>query len=152
MARSATQGVVASSPTVPRIGHRSAAEFAIDHADFDELRLLAEATEHDFVTELIDQFVAETDLLLADLRAASSHADAVAVASIAHSIMGSGGQLGGRRLALSCGRLESKAIAGELSGDQVDLSEVERDYQELRVALTEQRSSADSPSSGGLCA
>jgi two-component system, sensor histidine kinase and response regulator len=152
VARSAKHGVAASNPTVSRIGHRVAAEFAIDHADFDELRLLAEATEHDFVTELIDQFVSETDLLLVDLRAASSHGDAVAVANIAHSIMGSGGQLGGRRLALSCGRLESKAIAGDLSGGQVDLSEVERDYQELRVALTEQRSSADSPSSGGLCA
>ena len=139
-------------PTASRIGHPSAAEFAIDHADFDELRLLAEATEHDFVTELIDQFVHETDLLLVDLRAASLRGDAVAVGHIAHSIMGSGGQLGGRRLALSCGRLESTAIAGDLSGGHVDLSEVESDYQELRVTLTERRSSAGSQQPGGLCA
>jgi two-component system sensor histidine kinase/response regulator len=151
VARSARHGVT-SIPAVSRISHPTAAEFAIDHADFDELRLLAEATEHDFVTELIDQFVRETDLLLVDLRAASAQGDAVAVGHLAHSIMGSGGQLGGRRLALSCGRLEGRAIAGDLSDRPTDLAEVESDYRDLRVALTELRSSADSPQPGGLCA
>jgi two-component system, sensor histidine kinase and response regulator len=151
VARSVQQGVtVTSIPTASRSGHRSAAEFAIDHADFDELRLLAEATEHDFVTELIDQFVSETDLLVVDLRAASLRGDAVAVGHIAHSILGSGSQLGGRRLALSCGRLETRAIAGDLSAGHVDLSEVESDYRELRVTLTEGRSSAKRQQSGGL--
>jgi two-component system sensor histidine kinase/response regulator len=151
VARSARHGVN-SIPAVSRISHPTAAEFAIDHADFDELRLLAEATEHDFVTELIDQFVRETDLLLVDLRAASAQGDAVSVGNLAHSIMGSGGQLGGRRLALSCGRLESRAIVGDLSDGPLDLAEVESDYRELRVALTELRSSADSPQPGGLSA
>jgi two-component system, sensor histidine kinase and response regulator len=149
VARSATQGVP-SLPTVSRLGHPTAAEFAIDHADFDELRLLAETTEHDFVSELIDQFVCETDLSVVDLRAASSRGDAVAVGHIAHSIMGSGGQLGGRRLASSCGRLESRAIAGDLSDAHGDLAEVESEYRQLRVALTELRSSPDSPQPGGL--
>ena len=134
---------------VSRIGHSTAAEFAIDHADFDELRLLGEATEHAFVTDLVDLFVHETDLLLAELREASSRGDDVAVASIAHSIMGSGGQLGGRRLALSCDRLERKATRGELSNGPADLSDVESDYQQLRATLTEFRSSADAQVPGG---
>jgi PAS domain S-box-containing protein len=132
-----------------RVGHTSAAEFAIDHAEFDELQLLAEATEHDFVTDLIDQFIEETDLLLRALREASSDGDASAVGHIAHSIMGSGAQLGGRRLALSCDRLEQKATTGGLSRSPDDLTQVERDYAELRGALTEQRLSHESPLPGG---
>ena len=54
-------------------------------------------------------------------------------------IKGSGSQLGGRRLALSCGRLESKAAARSLSERQDDLLEVEIDYQDLRRTLTAQR-------------
>ena len=149
VARSVNDGVTLTA-ALPRIGRTTTAELSIDHGDLDELRLLAAAAEHDFVTELIDQFFSDTDLQLVALRAASARGDAVAVGRIAHSIMGSGGQLGGRRLAMSCGRLETKAIAGDLSDGQDDLSEVETDYQELRVTLTEQRSSADTQRPGGL--
>jgi PAS domain S-box-containing protein len=145
----AMNGRAASIGSESRVGPTSAAEFAIDHADFDELRLLAEATEHDFVTDLIDQFVEGTDLLFRDLREASSIGDASAVGHIAHSIKGSGAQLGGRRLALSCDRLEDTATTGGLSHSPDDLAEVERDYAELRDALTEQRLSLDRQLPGG---
>jgi CheY-like chemotaxis protein/HPt (histidine-containing phosphotransfer) domain-containing protein len=148
VARSMNKDNPSIGPT-SRAGHTSAAEFALDQADLDELRLLAEATEHDFVTELIEQFVRETDLLLVDLREASSSGDAAAVGHLAHSIKGSGAQLGGRRLALSCGRLEETANAGGLSHSPDDLSEVERDYAQLLDALTEQRWSLDRQLPGG---
>jgi hypothetical protein len=45
--------------------------------------------------------------------------------------------LGGRRLALSCGRLEAKATTGLLSEAEPDLQGVEIDYQDLRRTLTE---------------
>ena len=148
VARSMNKGV-ASISSQSRVGHTSAAEFAIDHAEFDELRLLAEATEHDFVADLIDQFVEQTDLLLRDLREASSNGDASAVGHIAQSIKGSGAQLGGRRLAMSCDHLEETATTGGLSHSPDDLAQVERDYAELRDALTEQRLSVESPLPGG---
>jgi HPt (histidine-containing phosphotransfer) domain-containing protein len=132
-----------------RFGNTTAGELDIDHADFDELRLLAEVTEHDFVTELIDAFVHDTDQLLVQMRDASSRGDADAVNQIAHSIKGSGGQLGGRRLAASCDRLERRATTGALAGGLADLAEVENDYQALRATLTEQRASGDSRLRGG---
>jgi PAS domain S-box-containing protein len=138
-----------STRSTTRVGHTSAADFAIGRAEFDELRLLAEATEHDFVTDLIDQFVDDTDLLLRNLREASSIGDASAVGHIAHNIKGSGAQLGGRRLAMSCDRLEETAITGGLSHSPDDLADVERDYAELRDALTEQRLSLDKQLPGG---
>jgi len=148
VARSLHGGTSPLSP-VSRVGHTSADEFAIGHADFDELRLLAEATEHDFVSELIDQFVHDTDLMFVDLRDATSRGDDVAVGHIAHSIQGSGAQLGGRRLALSCSRLVTTATAGDLSHSPDDLREVEHDYAELRVTLTEHRLSVDRQLPGG---
>jgi HPt (histidine-containing phosphotransfer) domain-containing protein len=100
--------------------------------------VLGNATEQDFVAELVDQFVHDTELRLVELRNALEVEDAGAVARIAHSIKGSGGQLGGRRLALSCGRLERKAANGRLSEARIDLREVEFDFLELRGVLTQQ--------------
>jgi two-component system sensor histidine kinase/response regulator len=137
VARSVTRAPIASA-LPPLARHTAAAEMTIDPAVLDELRLLGRATEHDFVGELIDQFVHETDLRLVELRHALAVSDVVAVRRIAHAIKGSGGQVGGRRLALSCGRLERKAESGRVAEAQLDLREVEFDYRELRLALTQQ--------------
>jgi chemotaxis protein histidine kinase CheA len=75
--------------------------------------------------------------------------DGAAVARIAHSIRGSGDQLGGRRLALSCLRLEEKAATGCLSANQTDLQEVEFDYQDLCRTLIHQLASTDRQRSRG---
>ena len=81
----------------------------IDPAVIDELRVLGGADEQDFLAELIDQFVRETEPLLVELREALEvgrrrHAWAASRTAI----KGSCSQLGGRRLALSCGRLEQQ--------------------------------------------
>jgi two-component system, sensor histidine kinase and response regulator len=148
VARSLNKGTGSIGP-VSRVGHTSAAEFAIDHADFDELRLLAEATERDFVSELIDQFVHDTDLMLVALRDAFTRGDDGAVGHIAHNIKGSAAQLGGRRLALSCTELEGTAIADDLANGSDDLRALERDYAELRITLTEHRMSVGKQLPGG---
>ena len=82
------------------------------------------------------EFFSDTEPLLVELREACDARDAPAVGRIAHSIKGSSVQLGGRRLALSCGRLELKANDGSLADGQRDLMEVEIDYKELRRSLT----------------
>ena len=130
-----------SPPAVldPEVAH------AIDPVVFGELRTLDDATDEDLLAELVEQFVQETEPLLADLRAALDIGDALAVGRIAHGIKGSCVQLGGRRLALSCGRLERKAAAGSLAEGQDDLLEVEIDYKELRTSLTEQLTPVGSP-------
>ena len=137
VARSVNPGSVGNA--APRlVHHATAAEMTIDPAVLDELRVLGNATEQDFVAELVEQFVHDTELRLVELRNALEVEDAGAVARIAHSIKGSGGQLGGRRLALSCGRLERKAANGRLSEARIDLREVEFDFLELRGVLTQQ--------------
>jgi two-component system sensor histidine kinase/response regulator len=140
----------ASIVPFPRIDLGPVPEVTIDPAILDELRDLGEDSDHDLLTEVIDQFVRDTEPLLVQLREALDVGDAPAVGRIAHSIKGSCGQLGGLRLALSCGRLEGKAIANVLSDGQDDLLEVEIDYQELRRTLMAQPSRVDRQRSGSL--
>jgi two-component system sensor histidine kinase/response regulator len=123
-------------------GPASADEATIDSAVFDELRVLG-AADPKFLADLVKQFVHDTEPLLAQLRDALEIGDPVAVGGIAHTIRGGCGQLGGRRLALTCERLEAKATAACLSDDQTDLQEVEADYQDLLRALGQELPSLD---------
>jgi len=125
------------------------ADTTIDFAALDELRVLGKAAEQDLVGEVIDQFVRETELSLAVLRDALEAGDAVAVRRIAHGIKGSGSQVGGRRLAASCGRLEREAARGHLSEARIALHDVTSDFGELRLALTRELAPADGPAQRG---
>ena len=86
------------------------------------------------------------------LRDALATDDALAVGRIAHSIKGSGGQLGGRRLAASCGRLGAQRghrQPGRRSDRLPRTSKI--DYEELRGALTEQLASDRRPTGVPTC-
>jgi HPt (histidine-containing phosphotransfer) domain-containing protein len=126
-----------------RSAHASANEITIDPVVFDELRALGEASGQDFVSSLVEQFAEDTEPLLVQLRRAVEAGDARAVGRIAHSIKGSCGQLGGRRLASSCGRLEANAATGSLSDGKRDLQDIEIGYQALRGAWAAQLDSDD---------
>jgi two-component system sensor histidine kinase/response regulator len=133
----------------PKLGYNSIDDDTIDPDVFEELRLLGEATNEDFLAELVGQFVKVTEPLLLELGAALETGDRDAVVRIAHSIRGSGDQLGGRRLALSCLRLEEKAKTCCLADGQTDLQEVEFDYQDLCRTLIHQLASTDRQRSRG---
>ena len=117
-------------------------EVVLDAAIFEELQDLAATSDGDFLAQLIDQFVVHTEPRLAALRSALQLGDYGDVALIAHTIKGGCGQLGGRRLASSCSRLERKAAAAELTRGQGEMQEIEFDYQELCRTLTMQVASA----------
>jgi PAS domain S-box-containing protein len=131
VSKDALLALVAGSMTQP-----PAAEIAIDPTVIDQLRELGEGTEPNFLDELIEQFVGDTDSLVVELREAFEAGDAAVVGRIAHCIKGSSSQLGGRDLSLSCERLEAKASAGRLSDSHADLQQVEIDFAEARNALT----------------
>ena len=112
--------------------HGSMEEEILEAAVIDELDSLGE----DFLAHLVDQFRRETELLLVELRDAHEIGDRPAVGRIAHSIKGSSSQIGGRRLASSCEELEQKATLEFASKRDDDLDDVEKSYDELRLALT----------------
>jgi CheY-like chemotaxis protein/HPt (histidine-containing phosphotransfer) domain-containing protein len=119
-----------------------AAELTIDPVVLEQLRVLGQNSEPDFVGDLIKQFASDTEPLMAELRQAFDSDDAVTVTRIAHNMKGCSGQLGGRRLAASCGRLEKRAAGGRLAECQADRQDVEADYQETLGALSQHVSRA----------
>ncbi len=110
----------------------STEEDTLESAVIEEFATFGE----DFLAQLVDQFLRETDLLFAELRTAREIGDHAAVGRIAHSIKGSSSQIGGRGMALSCGELEEKATSEGVSIGEDDLHDVEKSYDELRRALT----------------
>ncbi len=121
--------------------YSSAEEITIDPVVFEKLRVLGAASDQDYLTELVDRFVYDTGPLLTQLRAAVAAGDARAVGRVAHMIKGSCGQLGGRRLAASCSRMEHNAATGSLAEGESNLNDIEVDYEVLRRAWTAQLSS-----------
>ncbi len=148
VARSVKDSAHMSDP-LPSSDYLTRDDVTIDPLVFDELRLLGEATDDDFLAQLVDQFVHDTEPLLVELRAALDGGDDNAVGLIAHNIKGSSDQLGGRRLALSCSRLQEKAHTNCLSEGRIDLQDIEFDYQDLCRTLIHQLASTDRQRSRG---
>ncbi|MGZ8701009.1 MAG: Hpt domain-containing protein [Gaiellaceae bacterium] len=115
------------------VGHFSPDDPPVDEAVFGELRAFGAP----FMSRLLRLYVDETESGLSQLRLALALADAPAVASIAHSIRGSCGLLGGQRLAAACARLERTATTGGLFGSQEALGQIEIEHEELQRALTQ---------------
>jgi HPt (histidine-containing phosphotransfer) domain-containing protein len=113
-------------------------DVVLDQAVFDELRALGGEAETEFLTDIVTQFVSDTDPLLVQLRVLFEAGDAAAVSRIAHSIKGSCGQLGGVRLSASCARLENAAASTNLATATDDLAAVETDHQDLCQSLAQQ--------------
>jgi CheY-like chemotaxis protein len=131
-------------PAASEDGANPADVLTLDPTIFGELSTLGGHRERliggDLLAELVGEFIADTEARLVQLDDFLLANEAVAVARFAYLIKGSAGQLGGRRLAVSCGRLEQHAAAGSLSLCRADLGDVERDYRALRIALTAQLS------------
>jgi two-component system sensor histidine kinase/response regulator len=135
VAKTMNDGPTTTDPL--RVGHTATAEIMIDAAVLAELFAMADGGEPEFLANLVDQFARETESRLIELREAFETDNAPAVGRIAHLIQGSACQLGGRRLAVSCDRLEGNATRGSLSDAATDLQGVEMDYQDLSRALKE---------------
>jgi HPt (histidine-containing phosphotransfer) domain-containing protein len=116
----------------------SADEVTIDAEVFDELRILGEEADRDFLVELVAKFVQDSDPLLIQLGEAIESDDAQATGHIAHRLKGSCIQLGGRRLALACDRLQSKATSGHLQGALTEFHTIEAGYEDLCRTLARQ--------------
>ena len=117
-------------------------EIVFDEAIFEDLQALAEGADEGFLAGLVEHFVLDTEPRLVGLKVALKAGDCAEVARIAHAIRGGCGQMGGRRLASSCSRLERKALAEEITGGQAEMQEVEFDFQELCRTLTLQVAAA----------
>jgi len=107
----------------------------LDPATLDSFRTLRMAGQPDPVADLVDLFVTDLPMRLGALRTTMEAQDPAAVKTAAHTLKGSAGNMGGRRLAALCAGLESAAAQGRLPEAGDTLSRIEQAAQELRTAL-----------------
>jgi PAS domain S-box-containing protein len=121
--------------------NRPAGDVTIDREVLDKLRVLGKDADQDFLGELVDDFVRDTEPLLVEMRTILEAGDGPAVGRLAHRLKGSCGELGGRRLASSCDRLERHVKGGSLADSLSDLHDIDIDFEAMRLALTAHASS-----------
>jgi len=97
---------------------------SLDPAALDELRGLG---GDEFVTELIDTFLADAPPLLASLRGS----DVEEVRRGAHTLKSNGLTLGAGEFAAACAELEDKARSEDMTGAEELADRIERLYPQL---------------------
>jgi CheY-like chemotaxis protein/HPt (histidine-containing phosphotransfer) domain-containing protein len=103
----------------------------LDAEAVDALRELGGA---DFLTEVIDTFLADAPVLIATLRT-SSEADAQELRRAAHTLKSNGQTFGARQFADLCRELEERAKCGEHDGADELVERIGHEYVGLEAAL-----------------
>jgi CheY-like chemotaxis protein/HPt (histidine-containing phosphotransfer) domain-containing protein len=108
------------------------------------LESLRELGGDEFVTEVIDAFLADAPALLATLRRSREEENADELRRAAHTLKSNGSTLGAEEFSKLCRELEHRAKNGRLDGTSELIDRIELEYQPLRGVLAELRSSAAS--------
>ena len=128
-----------SGPNEPEATEPDPTEPPIDPAVFESLRALQEAGQPDPAAELIDLFLADTPPRLNALAAAVRDSHASGLRESAHSLKGTASNLGARRLAALCAKLEVGAKAGDLANTASWFAEVTEEYRRVCFVLELER-------------
>lgn len=123
----------AASPTMAAIGD------AVDLTVLESFREFQEEGSPDFVGELIDLYLGDTQARFVEMRAALVGGDAGALQRVAHGLKGSSGNLGARRMASLCAELEETLRDCSLDGVEADMVALEAEFERVMVALSGER-------------
>ena len=91
--------------------------------------------EPDILTELVDIFVEDVEPRLAALREAVASGDTDGVERAAHTLKGSSGNMGARRMSEIASGLQDAGTSGDLSGAESLLGDLESEYARVKPAL-----------------
>ena len=106
--------------------------------DLEHLRSMAklgEASGEDILNKLIEKFFSDTPQRLSSLQEILAKGNASAIEQQAHSLKGSSSNLGSRRMAEICERLEQCAREGQIEEAEEMLAELEKEYQRTKEVL-----------------
>ncbi|MBT3352014.1 MAG: transporter substrate-binding domain-containing protein, partial [Nitrospinaceae bacterium] len=107
----------------------------LDLEHLSAMAKLGEASGEDILKKLIDKFFSDTPQRLSSLKEVLAGGDAQALEQQAHSLKGSSANLGARRMAEVCERLEQSAHENRIEGAEELLAEVTQEYQHAKEAL-----------------
>ena len=118
-------------------------ENAIDSSVFDDFRGDGGDAANDFVSQLIDQYLVESQSRMVELKDAVERSDAPALKRAAHSLKGNSSTVGAKGLAAICSKLEELARKDSFDGVPVLVVQLEDEFVRVRAELqVELRSAA----------
>ncbi|MCG8556140.1 MAG: ATP-binding protein [Proteobacteria bacterium] len=123
---------------------RDAAAPTLDPRVLESLRSL-DAKRPGFLARLVTSYLRDAQSRVVRLNSAAQHADGPRVADIAHALKGSSRNLGARRLADLCSRLEQLVEDGQVAQATELVPEVEHELARARAALVQH---TDPPGAG----
>jgi CheY-like chemotaxis protein len=109
---------------------------SLDMKDLTELRGRQAKGEPDIISELASLFLRDTPRRLDDVLRALSAGDAEGVGSLAHTIKGSSLNLGARRMASLCTRLEAQGRGHLFEEAERTAAELRREFARVSALLT----------------
>lgn len=109
----------------------------LDVQALDQLRSLDPDGSSGIFKRLVEAFLQDTPVQLQKLHEAIAANDSSTAARHAHTIKGSGGNFGARRLASICKEVELAAHAGNWASVQSLVPKVEAEFAAVQTALTE---------------
>ncbi len=101
------------------------------------LRDLQQSGEPDILAELVELFVSDAAPRLAALREAVENGNAEGIERTAHTLKGSAGNMGARRMSDIASELQDAGVSGDLSAAGALLERLEGEYKRVRPALDE---------------
>ena len=107
----------------------------LDHSVIEGLRELREPDQPDPLQELIELFFRDAMQRLTQMDTAAAAGEAAALGAAAHTLKGSAGNLGAKRLSAFCATLEKLAKAGETVKAIEILADVKTEFENVREVL-----------------
>jgi HPt (histidine-containing phosphotransfer) domain-containing protein len=107
---------------------------ALDSAVLGELRASV-GDDHEFLGELVGDFLADAPTQLESLRETATSGDAIGARRAAHTLKGNSRTFGAGELASLCRQAEAAAGAGDLDAVVARLAEIDGEWARVRAEL-----------------
>ncbi|MGA9773737.1 MAG: response regulator [Blastocatellia bacterium] len=115
----------------------------IDREVINNLRNLTKASCPEFLSELIDMFIKDSPTRIDRMKEALAMDDSRALAVAAHTLKGSSGQVGARRMHALCDIVEDRSRAGHMHGTAALVLTLEEEFRRVCCALELEKKSAN---------
>lgn len=138
-----TQPPSAASAKMDAAANEYAPAKVIDREVINRLRKLTKGTSPDLLPGMIDLFIKDSPARINRMKEALWHDNAEALAQAAHSLKGSSGQVGARRMHALCDIIEERSRAGSMHGATALLLTLEEEFGRVCLALEAEKNPAN---------
>jgi signal transduction histidine kinase/CheY-like chemotaxis protein/HPt (histidine-containing phosphotransfer) domain-containing protein len=137
--RWSTHSIEAAQTIKPAVAYSMRAGEVIDPLVLESLLELQAEGRPDLINELMELYISDTQARFTEMRAALKEQDAQSLQRVAHSLKGSSGNLGIRRMATLCAELEETPDGNALDGVGAIMAGLEAEFERVMEAVVGER-------------